>query len=249
MQDEKEMEIDLLELFSAILQKWWIVLISLLVGGILAFGGTKFFITPMYQSDILIYVNNSSISLGSASVSISSGDISAAKTLVSTYGVILNSRLTLEEVNETAGLDYTYDQLKAMISSEAVNQTEVFRITVTNPNPEEACLIANTIAEIFPGIISDIIDGSSARVVDLAVVSPTRSSPSYSKNTIMGMLVGAVVSVAAICAAHLLNDKLTSEDWLLQTWKEEIPLLSVIPDTTAKQKSGYRYYKYDNKND
>lgn len=247
MQDEKEMEIDLLELFSAILQKWWIVLISLLVGGIVAFGGTKLFVTPLYQSDILIYVNNSSISLGSASVSISSGDISAAKTLVSTYGVILNSRLTIEEVNEKAGLDYTYEELSSMITSAAVNSTEVFQVTVTDPDAEEACLIANTIAEIFPGIISEIIDGSSARVVDLAVVSPTRSSPSYSKNAIVGMLVGAVLSVAVICAVYLLNDKLTSEDWLLQTWKEEIPLLSVIPDTTAKQKSGYRYYKYDSK--
>ena len=63
----------------------------------------------------MMYVNNSSISVGSTQVNLN--DLTAAQSLVNTYIVILNTRGTLEEVIDQAGLSYDYETLSGMISA------------------------------------------------------------------------------------------------------------------------------------
>ena len=164
--------------------------------------------------DALMYVNNSGISLGSTSFSISSADLTAAQKLVNTYVVILKSRTALTEVIEKAGLDYSYEKLKSMISASAVNSTEVFEIVVTSPSPTEAEKIANTIAVVLPGKIADIVNGSDVRIVDYAVVPSHRHSPSYTRNTAVGILLGIVVVAAILVLAYLFDEIIHSEDYL-----------------------------------
>ena len=175
--------IDLIELFGVLLRRIWTIVLSALIAGCLAFGFTYFFISPQYEASTLLYVNNSDISVGSSSFSISSSDLNAAQKLVDTYVVILKSRTVLNEVIEKADVNYTYNQLSGMISAGAVNSTEVLRIVVTCGNPAEAERIANTIAEILPVRIPDIVNGSDVRIVDYAVIPSHRSSPSFTKNT------------------------------------------------------------------
>ena len=138
-----------------------------------------------------------------------------------------------------------------MISYSAVNDTEIFRVKVTCSNPSDACTIANTVAQVLPDKISSVVDGSSVRVVDYAVVA--RTSPSYSKNMLIGFAVGVVIAVAVLVVLYLLNDTITSEEWILTTFKDDIPLLATIPDanqygsrsTRYGSKYGYKYgYKY-----
>ena len=239
-------EIDILDLLQALLKRWWIILVSAIICAAMFLAYTLTFVAPEYTSSVLFYVNNSSISFGGASVSISSGDLSAAKTLVSTYCVILKTRLTLEDVSmklEEAGLKYSYAQLNGMITSSKVDDTEIFRVTVTCTKPDDACTVANTVAQVLPQKIADVVDGSSVRVVDYAVVPTSRTSPSYTKNTAIGFLVGVVLACGIIALIHLLNDTITSEDWLINTFKNEYPLLASIPD--ANSRGGSKYYKYD----
>ena len=130
-----------------------------------------------------------------------------------------------------------------MISASAVNSTEVFEIVVTSTNPAEAEKIANTIADVLPDKIADIVAGSDVRIVDYAVVPSHRSSPSYTRNTAIGMLLGAVVSAALIILAYLFDENIHTEEYLTQTYPD-IPLLAVIPDMTeTKQRSGYYGYQ------
>lgn len=144
----------------------------------------------MYTASALMYVNNNSLSVGSTKVSLSAGDLSAAKSLVNTYVVILNARTTMNEVIREAGVDYTYTDMQGMISAGAVNSTEVVQIDVTMPDPQEAALVANSVTKVLPERIAAIMDGSSARVVDTAVVPSTRSSPSYTSYTAPGHAAG-----------------------------------------------------------
>ena len=140
-----EIEIDLSRLIAALLDKSVLIGIVAVVCAVLTFLGTYFFVTPLYQSKAKFYVNNSSLSsLGEAALSsISSADISASRGLVKTYIVILNTRETINDVIDYAGVDRTYGQVKGMITAEAVNGTEVFEVVVTSPDPDEAEKLAN----------------------------------------------------------------------------------------------------------
>ena len=239
----EEMEIDLRDLFGALIHRIWLVVVGAVIGGLIALAYTYFMIDPLYKSSALMYVNNSDLSLGSTSFSISNADLSAAQKLVNTYVVILKSRACLNEIIEKAELKYSYDTLKNMISASAVNSTEIFQIVVTSTSPTEAEKIANTIAVVLPEKIADIVSGSDVRIVDYAVVPSHRSSPSYTRNTAVGILLGAVIVAVILVLAYLFDEIIHSEDYLTQTYPD-IPLLSVIPDMTAARQRSGGYYGY-----
>lgn len=239
--DNNEIEIDLLHLIKVLWQKAWIIALSLILCGVIAFSYAFFFVTPQYQAKAMMYVNNSSFSVGSTSFSISSSELSAAKTLLDIYVVILNSRTTLEAVISEAGLDYTYKELGEMVSAGAVNGTEVFEIVATSSDPAEAEVIVDTITDILPDRISEIVDGSSVRIVDTAILPTERSSPSYSRFAVIGMLLGFVASCGVIIVLDLLDNTLRDEDYLME--KYQLPVLAAVPDmNNTKKNEAYSHY-------
>lgn len=235
-----EIEIDLLKLIKALWHRAWAIVLAAVICAVAAFSYAAFRITPMYKATALMYVNNSTVSL-KAGFAISPGELAAAQSLVETYVVILKSRNTLNEVIERADLNYTYGQLNSMVSASAINETEVFTVDVVNPNPMEAELIANTIAEVLPEKIADIVDGSSVRVVDYAVVPSHSISPNITKYTAMGMLLGIFASCAVIVILSLLDTTIENEEYLTQNY--DIPVLAVIPNLSSNKGSKYGYYK------
>ena len=238
----KTAEIDVIQLFKELLQKAWIIVLAAILTATAAFCGTYFFVKPKYEASIKLYVNNTSISVGSVGVSISSSDITAAQKLVSTYIEILKTRNTLNDVISEAGIDMTYEQLSGRISAAAVNSTEIFRVTVWDYDPYQAETIANMIARILPDKIASIVEGSSVKIVDPAIVPIHRSSPSYSQNTMLGFIIGAVVAAAFIILKKFSDPYIKSEDYITQTFN--IPLLAVIPKADSGSDSYGKYGKY-----
>ncbi len=227
---------------------WDHIIVILLTGALFAaalFFYARVFVTPRYEANALFYVNNSSISLSSA-VSISSGELNAASELVDTYVAILQSRANMEQVIAESGVDYSYEQLRRMVSATAVNSTGLFRITVNSANPEEARTLANTIAVILPEKISDIVANSSVVVVDYAVTPRSRVSPNYIRYAEIGFLLGVLLSGAIVFLIDFLDTVIHDQDYLIKHY--QAPVLATIPDLTAKptRKYGYGYgYGYD----
>lgn len=244
-------EIDLLQMFGILTKRWWIIVASSVVCAVIAFIYTFQFVTPMYQTKVMLYVNNSSLSVGSARLNLSSGDLAARQELVQTYGVILKANLTLQDIEETLSSnqnlnhEYTYKDLDRMISSDAAEGTEIMEITVTCPDYSDAVIIADTVAQVLPTRIARIVEGTSVKVVDLAEFPTAPSSPSYPKNCLIGFLLGLVLSSAAILVYVLLiQDRIDSDEWLRKTYGEKIPVLAIIPEIGMKKGNYYNYGKY-----
>ncbi len=235
-------EVDVSRLFKAVWSRAWVVVLSAVVCAVLTLVGTVLFVTPTYESSVMFYVNNSSISLGSASVTIGSSDISASKSLVETYIVILKSRSCLSDVLDYVGSDYSYNELKDMISASSVNSTEIFEVVITGPDAAEAEQLANAIAYILPNKIDKIVEGTSAAVVDYAIQAASPSAPSYPKNTVVGFALGLVVSVLALVLHELFDVTIRTEEDVEQCCTH--PILASVPDMLSQTKSGYGYGKY-----
>ena len=235
-----ETELDLKSMLSAVGRKWWVLAICALLLGALAFGYTRFFVTPKYQSSAMFYVNNGSLSMDSMDITLSSGALTASKDLVNSYIVLLTARSTLLDVIDYAGEDITYGQLRGMISASSVNETEIFRVVVTSPDPYQAERLANAIAHVLPKRISSIIEGTSAKVVDTAIVATAPSSPSYSRNVTLGLLLGALFSAVVIALKEFFDVSIRSDEDIANCGN--LPILTAVPDMSAKNnKAGYGY--------
>lgn len=240
----EEMEIDLQRVFSAVVQKSWLIMIVAVLCAVLVFLGTFFLITPKYKAAAKFYVNNSSISVGGTSVSISSGDLVTSRGLVDSYIVILKTRETLNDVIDYAGVNRTYNEVIGMISAEAVDETEIFMVTVTSPDPQESERIANAIAYILPNRIGNIIEGTSAKVVEAAIVPAAPSSPSYTKNTVIGFVLGFALALLIEALRVIFDITIRDEEDIAQSCS--LPILASVPDMTAATKGGSYYYGYGN---
>ena len=245
--NREEYEIDLVKLFRALWKKALVIIFVAVIAAAAVFAYTLFFISPSYDATASIFVNNSSFSFGSTSFSISSSELSASNSLVNTYIYILKSRTTMEDVIAKAGLPYSYEKLSKMVSTKAVTGTAAFDVTVRSSSPVEAEKIANVIAEVLPERIAEIVDGSSVRIVDYAIVPAHRSAPSYTKNTILGFVAGAVFAAAIVLIRFIIedqNDVLIHSSDDLRRFYPNIKVLAMIPDMRLSEKKGYYYSSY-----
>lgn len=241
----EEFEIDLGRVLHAVWSKIWLVILISVLCAVLMFTVTHFLITPQYESTAMFYVNNSSLSVGDTSFSISSGDLSTSRNLVDSYIVILNTRETFNEVIDYTDSTRTYSELKDMISASAVNETEIFKVTVTSPDPMEAERLANAIAQVLPDRIDTIIDGTSAKIVDSAIAASKPSSPSYTKNILIGFLLGFMMTVGIIVVREIFDIMIRSDEDIAEIC--EYPVLATVPDLTTGSKGVYEYtYGRDN---
>lgn len=246
MDEEKQVGIEkeAIRLGRLLLSCWWMIVVAGILLSLASLAYTDYNHVDVYQSTTKLYVqiedknNNTTNTTG-------------ATQRVGAYQIVLKSRTTLEEVANTIRETYpnysrSYGALHGMVATAVDGDTEIFTVTVTSQNKEEAYLVAKAIVTVMQERIPALF-GNSAKVgvVDSPVISATPVAPSYRRNAIIGFFVGAILCCIAIVALDLLNDKLKSEDWLTQTYGGEIPVLASIPDTQHGSGSrGYRYYRY-----
>ncbi|MBQ8783610.1 MAG: hypothetical protein IJZ57_07555 [Clostridia bacterium] len=236
--------IDLAHVLKTIWNRIWVVIIVSILGAAIGFSVASFAIAPTYSSSIMLYVNNSSFTVGDLGFSISSSEISAAQSLVKTYSVLLKNRTTLERVIDETKVDHTWKDLYYMIEAASVNETEIMRVTVTCEDPYEAEKIANGIAKVLPQRISEVVEGSSMEVVDSAVAVTNKVAPSISGFTAVGFVLGAVLALVALVIVALLDNTVHDEEYILNNY--DYPVLAKIPDLleTQNKKYGYYYNRY-----
>ncbi len=236
--------IDVLHVVKSLWKRAWLIVLCGFLAAAIGFSVSAFAIAPTYSSYIKLYVNNSSISLGNTSFSISASELTAAQSLVKTYGEILDSRSTLERVIKKANVDYSWKELSRMIAYAPSNGTEIMRVTVTGPDPYEASKIANTIAEVLPVRISEIIDGASMEVVDSAIPDVEKVAPSTTRYTAIGLILGGLLSSIIIVIFALMDDTIHDEEYVLRTY--DYPILGKVPDLLNTGSKSYGYHSNSN---
>lgn len=204
----EEIEIDLLDLFSYYLSKLPILIVAILIGAILSGLYTVRFIPKRYTAVSRMYM----ISASSDSV-VDLSDLNIGASLSNDYVELMKSRPIINGVIQSLGLDYTYDQLIQMISLSVVSNTRIIRISVTSTDPEEAMMIANQMARTAKAQLPVVMDAPSPSIAEEAVLPTVKSSPSLSRNVLMGALLCLVAVLGVLTFLYMMDDTIkTPED-------------------------------------
>lgn len=229
LQDNTDIEIDVIELFHVLLNKFWIILLTGMIAALAFVGGTILFITPQYQSTTKMYVlskqdNNT----------ITQQDMQTSLSLTKDYAELIKSRTVTEGVIAQLNLDLTHEQLLGKMSIDSATDTRILSITVTDPDPYEACKIANAIRDVAANHIKNVMDIDAVNVVETANIPDQKSSPSISKNGVIGGLLGVLLSVAIILIAYISNDTIKTQEDVERYLG--LSMLGTIPLTAADRK-------------
>lgn len=236
MNTTKDMEqIDIKQMIEIVLDRIVSIVVITLIFGLISFTLSKYFITPKYESSITMYVNNrrsTSYEETSSETKTLSSDITASQQLVPTYIEMLKSNNVLQTVADTVEERtkevFTVKKIKEMLTAEAVTNTEIIKVSIKTTDPAIAREIANAIAEVAPEKIQNFIERSDVRIIDGAKISNTPVSPNIRNNTILGALLGLVLSISFILLRELFDVRVKSADDLVARFS--LPVLGAIPE-------------------
>ncbi|MGC4192972.1 MAG: polysaccharide biosynthesis tyrosine autokinase [Thermomicrobiales bacterium] len=136
------MELDLRHLTKIARRWWWLLLLAPIIAG-----ASAFFVsnrqTPLYSATAVLRVNppvNSELNQQSFTVTTNLGE---------TYRQLITYDPVLQRVVDKLKLPYGTDTLRANVTASVVRDTQLIKIAVSNPDPDQAALLANTIADQF----------------------------------------------------------------------------------------------------
>lgn len=209
IQDD-EVTIDLMELFSALWAKKTIIILSAVFMALVAFVGTKMFVTPKYTSVTKLFVMTKN---DDTSASATYTDLQTGSMLTKDYMELVKSRPVLEKTISKLKLDVTPEELAGMITTETPTDTRIMSISVTDNDPKEAKQIADTLRKAVSVQITEIMNADSVNTVEEGNLPTSPSSPNVKKNMMLGALLGLVISMGFIVLISVLDDTVkTPED-------------------------------------
>lgn len=210
-----EIEIDIRELFLVLLAKWYILFLSMILGGLVFYFISIAFLPKEFESSTSIYVLNRQ----DESV-VTYSDLQSGTQLTKDYAQLVKSRSVTEKVIAQLRLNTTYqdmqdldyEELGRMISVENTTDTRIIRIIVKDTNPGRAQDIANAVREAASLHIQDVMDIEAVNVVDYAEMPMKPVSPNIKLNALMG--AGGFLVIAAFCILliHILDDTIKDPD-------------------------------------
>ena len=200
-------DIDLVELFYAILSRWTIILLTTVVLATLGYCYGRFVVTPVYSSNSALYVLSKSTSITSMA------DIQVGANLTNDYMVVIKGRPVLEQVIENLGLEMNYDTLKNKVSVTNESNTRILNISVRDHDIKLAKVIADEIANVSSSFISEKMDQDPPTILQYGYTDTKRVNRSPNSFALIGALAGLIISVGIAVLLYLLNDKImTPED-------------------------------------
>lgn len=212
------------QILSLLLRRCWMLILSAVICGAVCYFVSANFITPKYESTVTFYVNNNSFSTDNR---LSYSDLWVSQNLVDTYMVILDTGETLRAVIQEANVDLTAAELADMIQAKMVEETELFTVTVTGLEPESTYRLAAAIGKVLPERIGNIMNGTSARVADDAMLPTSPSDPSPVRNAVSGAMFGFVFCASVLLVQALLTVRIRKEEDITRV--SALPILAGIP--------------------
>ena len=219
--DSGEMEINLVELFLRLLEKWKIIAASALAGLLIFAIVTACFIAPTYTATAKLYVVNAT----NAIVNLS--DFQLSNYLASDYVEVFFNHEVHDEVKARLGLKYNYKELQDMLTVSNPASTRLLYIKVEAPSAREAQLMADTYAEVAIELIPTKMDANAPKKFEDAQLPNKPSSPNMVKNAILGFLAGAVIACAVVVVLFVMDDRIRTKEEVEK--QLGLPVLGLMP--------------------
>lgn len=225
MKENKEIAIDIVQLFKILWKKKNAIILTAIVAAVLAFGVSSFVLTPEYSSTTRIYVVNRN---QSENVGLTNQDLQAGTYLVKDYKEIILSQDVLEKVISNLKLEQSGKGLRKKIQVTVPVDTRIVSIVVKDDQPEEASRIANALREVAAEKIIKVTRVSDVTTLEEARPALTPSSPNIRRNTLLAFLAGGAMMVILVLLLELFDDRVKRPEDVEEVM--QVALLGIVPD-------------------
>lgn len=206
--NDDEIEIDLGMLLRVIISKIFIIAMVSIICGLAGFIYSSFVVSKQYESTAQLYIINRQ-NEGTTTLS----DIQSSTQLVKDYQVLVVSRPVVEQVISNLQLNVKTENFIQNVHVNIASDSRVLRLSVTNTDPYKAKEIVDNLADVSAERICDVMQIGGINIIEYGNIPMNATSPNVQKFTLLGFLVGLVLSAGLVILFYMLDDTInTSED-------------------------------------
>ena len=225
MKEQEKFEIDVFQLVKVLWKRKFLIVLTAIIAGLVAFAYSSFVIKPQYTSTTRIYVVNRN---QADKPGLTNQDLQAGAYLVKDYREIILSQDVLEKVVADQSLTIDAKTLGKKVSVTVPADTRIVSISVRDGKPEEASRIANALREVAAQKIISVTRVSDVTTLEEARPATSPSSPNIRRNTMMATVAGVGFVVIIVLLVELLDDRVKRPEDIEEVM--HLSLLGVIPN-------------------
>ena len=225
MKEQEKFEIDVFQLVKVLWKRKFLIVLTAIIAGLVAFAYSSFVIKPQYTSTTRIYVVNRN---QADKPGLTNQDLQAGTYLVKDYREIILSQDVLEKVVADQSLTIDARTLGKKVSVTVPADTRIVSISVRDGKPEEASRIANALREVAAQKIISVTRVSDVTTLEEARPATSPSSPNIRRNTMMATIAGIGFITVIVLLVELLDDRVKRPEDIEEVM--HISLLGVIPN-------------------
>lgn len=242
---ENEQSIDLTEILGLLWSRIWLIIAVSVIGFVAAFVFTKAFIPDTYAASFSIYIKNTTNK--TVMDTLNSADITAAQSLAQTYIAILDDDSVIDEISnnlmekyspeelaqhfameeENGGYKITTESMRSCLSFSQVNETELLTIAAYSSDPVLAADMCSSVEAIAPDVLIRVVGAGAVESVGHAKVPKNPVAPNVFKNSLVGFMLGFILTVAVIIIRNMLDNTVKGAETLKARYN--LPILAEIP--------------------
>lgn len=204
-------------ILAILLQRIKFIILLSLVCMLSFFLYSRFFITPMYSTSAMLYVQNYNAKSQSNQENgkIFSSDISGSASLAEAYIVFLNNSDSITSLYNDCDVSITNDSF-------------FITVTVSGSDPQTCANVANQICEAAGDVFAERFAYGQIGSIRSAKVPDVPYEPNNLKNALIGLVIGLVASVLISILLELIDLTVKPDDDLQEMY--DIPIFAEIPD-------------------
>ena len=225
MKEQEKFEIDVFQLVKVLWKRKFLIVLTAIIAGLVAFAYSSFVIKPQYTSTTRIYVVNRN---QADKPGLTNQDLQAGAYLIKDYREIILSQDVLEKVVADQKLTMDAKTLGKKVSVTVPADTRIVSISVRDGNPEEASRIANALREVAAQKIISVTRVSDVTTLEEARPATSPSSPNIRRNTMMATIAGVGFVTVIVLLVELLDDRVKRPEDIEEVM--HLSLLGVIPN-------------------
>ncbi len=237
--EENEQSIDLRVLWKVLKDHLLPIAACAVIAAVVGLVLSVAVIPKQYASEATMVVKNTDETSSSTLLNIN--DINAAQKMVATCQVVFTTNQVLSELQSSFS-NFSINELRDMIVIEAVNNTEILRVSVTTGDPQTSKDIATKLTELAINKFKSVYDNGSIQIVSEPELPESHTFPSVPMFVLVGLFIGLVISYIVFLVIEMVDVKVKPDDDLMQLYG--IPVFAEIMNFEISDKGSYKYNYY-----
>ncbi|MBR6635729.1 MAG: hypothetical protein IKL41_08920, partial [Clostridia bacterium] len=204
----KGIEINVIYLLESVLKKWWVLLLSALLSGVLGLGCAFITTTPTYSTNLSFVIYNKN-----ANDVDDSADINSSIKVAETFRYILEGRTLCDEVAKDCRADISSDDVNDALTATVMEGTNIIIVDVTTESAEMTYEIAKGLAANYGEIINYAYPNATLQMYEKPFMpAEADSQTSLMTFSLVGVVIGLALAFVVIVITNAVHDTVQKAD-------------------------------------